>query len=287
MTLETLSHASTEVQGEMTWESDSITGQQLRHFFSGSGKAEEEIVRSVMDALRAGNRVFFQEYGVGINIGANHILGQFLRSERVALRNMRATVVGPDADLDALLVRGPSVAIQMIRAESTEGYAAWPPAKDTTSVAVFDPAREEFPSSYLQKIIRDAADEVFFDGMDSVFANQLKIFVEQHGGIAVRAIEDLVKSTDTNIEIVGEMLRVIGSIENPATHGARLTVLLAGLASPDPRVRDSASLGIAALDDASVVDEVIAAVHREHIPELRDDLQLVVDQLNSTEWQIS
>lgn len=288
-----------EVQGGMTWGSNAITGQQLPDEVCWIDKPGDAFGGSMMDKGMADTRIPAHDHWAGRSSGsvyladathsgkAYYILSPFLGGDRVGLQNMRGTVVGQDADVDALWVVGPSVAVQMIRAESTEGYSAWPSAKDATNVPVFDPEREKFVNSYFQKIIRDAGDEVFLDGMESVFANQLKILVESYGGIAVRAIEGVVGSGDTNIEIVGELLRVIGSVEDPATHGVRLSVLLTSLASPDPRVRDSASLGIAALDDPSVVDFVVAAVEREQILELRRNLQLVVDQLKLTEWRIS
>ncbi len=218
---------------------------------------------------------------------AYYVRSPFLDDDRVAIQSTCGTVDGLEVGGNLAQVLGCRMALRAIRAESTEGHTPWPPANDATNVVLTGQDPTDFVNNQFLKLVRDATDEVFVDGMESAFASQLRILVENYGRVAVHAIEGFVRSGTANIEAVGEILRVIGSVEDRSTHGGRLAVLLASLASPDPRIRDAASLGIAELDDPTVVGRVEAAAEREQIPVLQRNLQLVVDQLRSTEWQTS
>ncbi len=146
---------------------------------------------------------------------------------------------------------------------------------------------EEQLVNYLDKLVHEAADEVFSDGMESVFSQRISLAVENYGNIAVRAIDRLINFDRTNVEAVGEILRQMGSMEDLRTHRSRLTILMSNLQSPDPRIRDAASLGLAALDDPAAIDAVRRTLDQESSFQLRRNLRLVMDQLQSTRWQVS
>ena len=146
---------------------------------------------------------------------------------------------------------------------------------------------EEQLVSYFSKLVHEAVDEVFLDGMESMFSNSLTSIVREHAHTAVRAIGRLLTSGKANAEATGEILRQLGSIENPPTHRSRLKILTDHLRSPDPRIRDAASLGLAAIDDPVAIRDVQEALERESSSKLRGNLELVLDQLRSTQWQDS
>ena len=133
-------------------------------------------------------------------------------------------------------------------------------------------------------MVRDAEDEAFFDGMESVFATKLIPFVKGFGNPAVLAIDRYLRLSSSNVEVSGETLVQLGHIDHPRTHHNRLVTLIGSLQSEDVRIRDAASLGIAALGDSSALYAVEAALEREPSDHLREDLQLVVDQLRATRW---
>ena len=135
---------------------------------------------------------------------------------------------------------------------------------------------------YFDKLIHDSVDDVFFDGMESELSRQLMFAVETYEHIAIRAIDRLLDLNQTDVEAVGEILRQLGSMENTLTHASRLTILINKLQSSDPRIRDAASLGLAALDDSAAISAIQSALERESYPELRESLELVRDQLQST-----
>ena len=168
-----------------------------------------------------------------------------------------------------------------------EAYPYYPPVRDTPNGSELRPDITKFADDLLQELIIEAREEVFTDDWESVFSIKLTRLIHRCGEGAIQAITGCIISTHTNIEVVGEIMRILGGIKHPATKNGRVTLLLVGLRSPDPRVRDAASLGISALDDSHLLADVKAAVARETIPELRKDLQQVADQLESTSWRIT
>ena len=144
---------------------------------------------------------------------------------------------------------------------------------------------EERLVNYFSKLIRDSIDDVFTDGMESPLSRQLIPIVETFGDTAIQAIVRLMGSNGENVEVTGELLRQLGTIEDQNTHHNRLTILINGLQANDPRIRDAASLGIAALDDTSAIGAIQKAFDREPSPHIKRNLKLVLDQLQAMLWQ--
>lgn len=146
---------------------------------------------------------------------------------------------------------------------------------------------EEQLFRYLGQIVREATDQVFLDGMESPFSRQLSLAIKVFGYVAIQSIERMLTSGEDNAEVFGELLRQLGSVEDPLTHHGRLMILIDNLQAPDPRIRDAAALGIAALDDPTALIAVQAALYHEASPNLRDNLNLVIGQLQATICQVS
>ena len=293
MTLKSPEPARTETGEEQGWYSTSITVEPLSEefrdidvseWFSGSRLSQQGEVATTLQI-----RDYVTEKIAGSPFissgGVRYRIAPFLDGGRIDLTTAPVTVVFFGQESEASRAVGSNLVVQAIRPESDERYAVVPPARDATSVALVAPERTDFVDSDLRKIIRDSATEIFFDGMESVFTNELRRLLYFYGPLAVRAIGNVVKSGDANSETVGEILKVLGSDENPVTYGDRVALMLAGLQSSDPSIRDAASLGIASLDDPGLLEEVLAAVEREAMPQLRRNLELVADQLRLTEWQ--
>lgn len=139
----------------------------------------------------------------------------------------------------------------------------------------------------LQELSEIDAGEVFADGMESSFSRKLILAVEIHGDIAVCAIERLMTCDSVNVEVAGEILRQIGSMQDHRTHRSRLKVLTSSLKSADPRLRDAASIGLAALDDPAAIKELREAIDCEVFPRLKQNLTLALNQLQETQWPTS
>ena len=137
---------------------------------------------------------------------------------------------------------------------------------------------------YFQGLVTDALEEVFLDGMESNFSRRLTTALEAHGETAVHAIERIINLDAISVEVVGETLRQIGYVEDLSTHQIRMTVLVRQLESADPRIRDAAALGLAALDDPQAIDSLLEALNRESSSQLKGNLRIVLDQLQNTKW---
>ena len=174
-----------------------------------------------------------------------------------------------------------------IWSESTSTDLGYPTSEGSTQTEFSTLLMEEQLVNYIRGLVHETADEVFFDGMESVLSHRLTVAVETFGEIAVQAIERFLSFDRVDVEAVGEILRQMGSMEDPATHRSRLTTLINQLQSTDPRIRDAASLGLAALDDSAAISAIERALDQESSSQLRRNLRLVMDQLQSAQWQNS
>lgn len=137
--------------------------------------------------------------------------------------------------------------------------------------------------SQLRDSFAAAIDEVFEDGYESSFSVALSAFVQAYGEPAINALEHVMEIERANIEVAAEALHQLGSIVDPGSYQSRLAILSRNLRSPDARLRDAASIGIAAMDDPGAIQAVREAINRESSQSLRRNLQLVLGQLEETQ----
>ena len=175
----------------------------------------------------------------------------------------------------------------VLRAKTSLDYQQGRAPDSSTSSDGYSSHLRIYIVEHLMETVRIASEEVFVDGMESVLSEGLSMLIETYGDIAVSAVEHVLGLYYDRAEIVGESLRQLGQIEDPQTHRSRLTALVAHLDSSDPRVRDAANLGLAALDDPKAIKALKYALERESSPQLRSNLELVLVQLQSTLWQDS
>ncbi len=167
-------------------------------------------------------------------------------------------------------------------------YHVKPPTEAATGLDPSNARLEAYLVRRLKTTFVEAVDEVFADGMESTFSRKLHAVVRTYGDVAISAINRLMQFERVNAEVAAEALRQIGSTVDPRSLRSRLTLLLYKLESPDPRIRDAASLGIAALDDPAAIGAIRRAIGRERSAVLRRNLQLVLDQLQATQrWRAS
>ena len=76
-------------------------------------------------------------------------------------------------------------------------------------------------------------------------------------------------------------MRLFGRIDHPSTHKKRMSALIRGLQHPLPRVRDGAALGLASLDNPQATPALRRAIKQEQCEELREDMEQVLEQLES------
>ncbi|MDE0610550.1 MAG: hypothetical protein OXH77_11670 [Anaerolineaceae bacterium] len=134
----------------------------------------------------------------------------------------------------------------------------------------------------LKRIFFAAREEVFEDGMDSVFSRRLIMFMKRYSRLGIDILSELLILERVNAEVAGEALRYVGYLEHSETHISRRRLLEHCLFGSSARIRDGAILGIAAMDDPKSIPFVEQAVERERISGLKEDIMDVLDQLHET-----
>ena len=137
--------------------------------------------------------------------------------------------------------------------------------------------------SALVRVFRDGSEEVFEYGMESRFSRTLDSIVRSYSNDAMVEMESILAQADISLDVREECLLQLGAIEHNPTSQSRLSLLIDHLWSEQVGVRDSAALGIASMDDPSAIHPLQHAVQVEKSDRLREDLQLVLDQLMATQ----
>jgi hypothetical protein len=117
--------------------------------------------------------------------------------------------------------------------------------------------------------------------METDFARGLDSLATRYGAAALVKIGELIQAEEPEMPAASEAVRWLGRRQEAQTHALRLWLIEQALSSPVPAIRDSAGLALASLDDPSAIPTLQAAIARERIEELRQDLELVLDQLES------
>lgn len=125
-------------------------------------------------------------------------------------------------------------------------------------------------------------EEVFEDGMESEFSKRLVSIIRKYGSAAIEAIAYPILHEEANPEVASEALHWLGHIDHAPTYDHRLRLLEQSLSCSSARVRDSAAVGLAYLDDPRAIPHLKQAIQREQCEELREDMKQVLEQLLET-----
>jgi len=158
-----------------------------------------------------------------------------------------------------------------------------PPAAEIASPnSTKERRRDEELERRITSLFMMAGDEEFESGMISDFSRDLCSIIDNHGKAAMEIITYLFLYKEVNPEVLCEALRWLGRIDQLDSHSYRLWLLGKSLESPSIFVRDGAILGIAALDDPCAIPAVHKAIEKENCEELRENMQVVLQQLEET-----
>jgi hypothetical protein len=156
-------------------------------------------------------------------------------------------------------------------------------APAVTNDTTFDEVRAQRVAHLVEQAFIGAVEETFEDGVRSKFEKTLASLIHVSGNDAMKAIERVLESPNTNEEIAGESLRRIGEVQDEESQKYRLNVLKRHLRSPSPRLRYAAALGLASMDDPKTIPVVAEAMDTETQPDVRRSLRQVLEQLQETE----
>ena len=175
----------------------------------------------------------------------------------------------------------------LVDAESVLQEDVRPTAEAATKVDRHKSNLEEDIVDIFNALFVDSSDEVFVDGIETTFGRNVGHVIRAYGDVAVRSLHTVMSCPQTNVEVVEEALRRIGSLDDMRTHHSRLAVLVRELESPNPRIRDAASIGIADMDDPAAIESLCRAIDNEQSSRLQRNLQLVLSQLQATKCRPS
>lgn len=135
-------------------------------------------------------------------------------------------------------------------------------------------------------LLFDSSEEEFFeDGIQSQFAAHLQEIILTHGLLSMDPLSRIIFNKASNEEIVSEALSLLGRIEHHESYSTRLWLLHKSLKANSARIRDSALLALASLDDPISIPVIKAAIQKESCAELREDMENILMQLeNCDAW---
>jgi hypothetical protein len=134
-------------------------------------------------------------------------------------------------------------------------------------------------AEHLQKIFENTSRERYEPGMQSLFSRELLGLIERHGEAAVADAVNLIYSPLTTPSVAAEALVWLGQSEHKPTHTRRRLAIEAGLMHLIPRIREAAIIGLDSLADPESIPAILAAIDREPVASLRQDMKQIIDQL--------
>lgn len=133
----------------------------------------------------------------------------------------------------------------------------------------------------LMRILAGSQDEPFEAGVESRLARDLQRVFASRPLAVLQSLRKRLGESAEEPEILAETLQWASRIEGSLAREAVIDLLLAGLHSEHPLVRDSAALALADFDEKVAVEQIQRAIERESVPEMREDLESLVHSLES------
>jgi len=153
------------------------------------------------------------------------------------------------------------------------------PFERTASSTAITLAPRRDVGGVIENLFSVGRNELFEDGTESYFSKELVSLVKRHGELAILEIARIIITENADGAVAAEALKWMGRITQAGTHSFRRWLLLRGLTSSNPLVREGAGLGLSFMNDPASMPPLKQAIEREQIAELRDDLDQVLKQL--------
>ena len=151
---------------------------------------------------------------------------------------------------------------------------------DASTAITLEPRKDV--GRVIENLFSVGRNEIFEDGTESYFSKELVSLVRRHGELTILEIARIITTENADGAVAAEALKWIGRIDHAGTHSFRRWLLLRGLNSSNPLVREGAGLGLSFMNDPAAMPLLKQAIEREQIVELRDDLNQVLQQLQQS-----
>ncbi len=123
------------------------------------------------------------------------------------------------------------------------------------------------------------SDYLFEAGMDSCFRRDILKLLQEEPIDTLKTIHTLVRENKDSVNVLSEILTIIGDETTSETHEVIFEILSVGLQNPSHYVRDSAGLGFSSLGDKKAIPLLEEAIRAETSEMMKRDLQQVIDYL--------
>ena len=133
----------------------------------------------------------------------------------------------------------------------------------------------------VKALFEAAKEEIFEEGVENEFSIGLISLIREYGNESVRILANHIIDSRVNEEIASEALRSLGRLDHPESYDERLRLLINSLNHPSARIRDAASVGLATLGDPLAIRSLKQAIQKEACVELREDMQQILESLES------
>lgn len=131
----------------------------------------------------------------------------------------------------------------------------------------------------LEHLFSAAQEEQYEAGMESQFTRNLQQLYESNPEIVLQSLKARFESNIGNSGVLSKTLEWVSHLEGSTFSSDIVSVLLTGLNHSSPLVRDAAALGFAYFDERVAIGYIKQAIEKEDVPELREDLEDLVQSL--------
>lgn len=153
------------------------------------------------------------------------------------------------------------------------------PGQALTSSDTGDRELPEKLDKRLEALFNQAREEFFEEGVASIFSKELVDVVVRYGDTAIIALAPYIANRKLGAEVAAETIRWLSQIESGASYDSRRWLIEHSLQSEVARVRDSAALSLASLDDPHAIPYLKQAAQGEYCEELRENIQAIITYL--------
>jgi len=176
----------------------------------------------------------------------------------------------------------------VIAADSAYVFSYESLCSDTGETDITEQSDDRVAVEETRQVLRDLASSDLEDEGDERFEESVQSLIVLYGGRAVCEIDYLIRDEQIPPDAIRFVLRVLGDIDHPKTHGYRQWLLQRVLLySSSAIIRDGANVGLALLDDPEALPVLRKAIEKETSPLVMKFLDKTIRQLEETEASVS
>ena len=156
---------------------------------------------------------------------------------------------------------------------------SWEEIKSTSSTLRDDLASKKRLQSLLTKLSNEAREEIFEDGMDSLFSKCLSLMLATYKNRVIQIIGDISFLNLIDPEVASEILITLARNDDIFTYRDRFRVITSALKLSSPIAREGSILALEMLNDKNSISILEKAINTEQSSYLKNEMRAVIDSL--------